>query len=72
MGPYGLICSCPFGYNAFFSSLNLIFYLFCEKFLRNCVKDNEKKKKKQITVQLHKHTSSSTCSRRTENGTDSS
>ena len=46
MGPYGLICSCPFGYNAFFSSLNLIFYLFCEKFLRNCVKDNEKKKKK--------------------------
>ena len=29
-------------------------------------------KKKKITVQLHKHTSSSTCSRRTENGTDSS
>lgn len=48
MGPYGLICSCPFGYNAFFSSLNLIFYLFCEKFLRNCVKDNEKKKKNRL------------------------
>lgn len=30
MGPYGLVCACPFGYNAFFP-----FYFFFKEFLCN-------------------------------------